>query len=65
MAIRKQFNTDLDWLLFGSENQEDIHNNFDVRMNEKEAKLLSIYRDLKAKDQEEILDIIGLKIDRY
>ncbi|MEX1029947.1 MAG: helix-turn-helix transcriptional regulator [Paenibacillaceae bacterium] len=65
MAIIKQFNTDSNWLLFGSENQQGVHNNFDVRINEKEAKLISTYRKLKTKDQEEIIDIIGLKIDRY
>lgn len=65
MAIMKQFNTDSDWLLFGSESQEGIHNKFDVRITEKETTLFSKYRNLKGKDQEEILDIIVLKIDRY
>lgn len=59
MQIRNRFDTDLLWLLYG-ENQLSTK-----EFVENEIDLLLWFRKLKVNDQEEILEIIKLKINRY
>ncbi|MED4754993.1 hypothetical protein [Brevibacillus choshinensis] len=68
MALSTHYGVNIEWLLFGVTNKSlgdegrvfGVHN-----INEIEGDLLSEFRKLKAKDQEEIIDFIRLKITRY
>lgn len=61
IQIHNKFNTDIYWLLFGVEQHNDDKNRF----GKTESELILQFRKLKLVDQEEILDIIQLKINRY
>lgn len=61
MQIHNKFNTDIYWLLFGVKQHNDDKNSF----GKTESELILQFRKLKLVDQEEILDIIQLKINRY
>ena len=68
MALFTHFGVNIEWLLFGVTSKSvgndgrifDVHN-----ICKNEGVLLEEFRKLKAKDQEEILDFIRLKITRY
>lgn len=64
MQIRDRFDTDLLWLLYG-ENQLSTKDTYEKKFVENEIDLLLRFRKLKVNDQEEILEIIKLKINRY
>ncbi|MGN7454208.1 helix-turn-helix domain-containing protein [Paenibacillus pasadenensis] len=61
MQIYNKFNTDIYWLLFGVEQHNDDKNRF----GKTESELILQFRKLNLVDQEEILDIIQLKLNRY
>jgi transcriptional regulator with XRE-family HTH domain len=63
-AIVSEFHTDLTWLLLGtaSSNNKVIGIN---AVNEKEAELLMVFEKLKEIDQDEIIEFIKMKINRY
>lgn len=63
IQIYNKFNTDIYWLLFGVEQSQ--HNHDSKRFGEIESELILQFRRLKLDDQDEILDIINLKINRY
>jgi DNA-binding XRE family transcriptional regulator len=68
MALFTHFEVNIEWLLFGVTNKSlgDDGRVFDVHSISKiEGDLLSEFRELKAKDQEEIIEFIRLKIARY
>ncbi|GEC91643.1 XRE family transcriptional regulator [Brevibacillus brevis] len=68
LALVTQFDVNIEWLLFGITNDSlrddggvfHVHN-----ISKLEGDLISEFRKLKAKDQEEIIDFIRLKIKRY
>jgi transcriptional regulator with XRE-family HTH domain len=68
MALFTHFGVNIEWLLFGVTNESlgDDGRIFHVHNISKiEGDLLSEFRKLKVKDQEEIIDFIRLKITRY
>lgn len=63
-AIVSEFRTDLTWLTFGKSNS--INKVIGINeVNEKEADLLMHFEKLKAIDQDEIIEFIKMKINRY
>ncbi|MGO4350011.1 helix-turn-helix domain-containing protein [Paenibacillus sp. MCAF9] len=63
-AIVTEFRTDLTWLLFGKSNS--INKVIGINeVNEKEADLLMHFEKLKEIDQDEIIEFIKMKINRY
>lgn len=63
MAIHNHFNTDIYWLIYGSDYINDT--SVIIGLGESEVRLISEYRKLKPCDQDEIVDFIKMKINRY
>jgi transcriptional regulator with XRE-family HTH domain len=64
ISICSEFNSDIRWILLGSEGFQGEA--FKVNgINQQEAQLLLIFEKLKEKDREEIIEIIKMKIKRY
>lgn len=61
VALSKALHVSTDWILTGKDHKEDIS---DVILSECENNLLTLFRDLDLDDQEEILDIVEMKIRR-
>lgn len=63
-TISKQFGVNVEWILFGENTCPEWA--FELtRVSEKEAELLSYFGKLKENDQNEIIEFIKLKINRY
>lgn len=60
IAIQNKFKVDLEWLIIGSTKDTYI-----INLNEKEAKLVSGFRKLNIDGQDEIFEIIGIKLKRH
>ncbi|MFX3636668.1 MAG: helix-turn-helix domain-containing protein [Candidatus Pristimantibacillus sp.] len=60
IVIQEKFRVGLEWLLIGS--AEDTYS---INLNEKENKLISGFRKLNNDDQDEIIEIIGIKLKRH
>jgi transcriptional regulator with XRE-family HTH domain len=66
IAIVKAFESNSEWLLFGSENNIVKNQIFGLtKIEEKEVDLISFFRKLKNADQDEIIEFIRMKIKRY
>lgn len=61
VALSKALHVSTDWILTGEDHKRDISN---VILSECENNLLALFRDLDLDDQEEILDIMEMKIRR-
>ncbi|WP_373218648.1 helix-turn-helix domain-containing protein [Ruminococcus sp. 5_1_39BFAA] len=61
VALSKALQVSTDWILTGENHRGDIS---DVILSEYENNLLELFRELDSNDQEEILDIIKIKINR-
>lgn len=64
MEIRDKFDTDIVWLLYGTE-QHLMQNASEMEGLDNEIDLVLLFRKLKSYDQEEILEFIKLEIKRY
>ncbi len=64
MQIRNRFDSDLLWLVYGEEHSS-TKEAFEKKFVEKEIDLLLQFRKLKISDQDELLEFIKLKINRY
>ncbi|WP_223192921.1 helix-turn-helix domain-containing protein [Paenibacillus sedimenti] len=60
IVIQEKFKVGIEWLIIGS--AEDTYS---INLNEKETKLISGFRKLNNDDQDEIIEIIGIKLKRY
>lgn len=60
IAVQNKFKVDLEWLIIGS--AEDTYS---INLNEKENKLVAGFRKVNNNDQDEIIEIIGIKLKRY
>ncbi|NQX63556.1 helix-turn-helix transcriptional regulator [Paenibacillus qinlingensis] len=64
LAIVECFDVDVDWILLGSRGSQNRA--FGIRsINEKDGNMLLHFDKLKASDQDEIVEFIKLKINRY
>lgn len=59
IAIKTEFKVDLEWLIIGS--AQYTHS---INLNEKENKMISVFRKLNNDNQDEIIEIIGIKQKR-
>jgi len=67
-TLATHYGVNIEWLLLGVINQSIWESNMVFHahnLSEKEGALISEFRKLKARDQEEIIDFIRLKIMRY
>ncbi|MEX2416311.1 MAG: helix-turn-helix transcriptional regulator [Paenibacillaceae bacterium] len=64
IAIKKKFGSNINWLIFGEENETDI-SLFNITLKGQELKLLSVFRGLTQNDKDEILEFMNLKSSRY
>jgi transcriptional regulator with XRE-family HTH domain len=61
MAIREKFEVSIDWLLFGLENTEAQNH---IYKDNQTSNLLVLFQELTDTDQEEIIEIIRIKLRR-
>lgn len=62
LSIVSEFGVNIEWILIGDSGTKVIGLN---RVSEREAVLLELFERLKSTDQEEIIEFIKLKINRY
>lgn len=60
ISIQNHFKVDLEWLVLGSD-----QGTYSVKLNEKESKLFSKFKKLNSGNQDEIIEIIQIKLKRY
>lgn len=66
LAISRYYDINNEWLLLGNDNSESTEKVLSIlKIDEKEGCLLSEFRKLKPSDQDEIIDFIKLKANRY
>lgn len=63
MEIHNKFKTDFYWLVYGVERSQ--HFDISQGLGEVENEFILQFRKLKLEDQDEILEFIKLKINRY
>lgn len=63
IGIQHNFKVELEWLVNGNDMQNC--NTYCINLNEKEQKMIPIFRKLTYDDQDEILDFIRIKLNRY
>lgn len=58
IALSDALNCSIDWILTGKSHSNDLH------LNERESRLLHDFRQLDRDEQDEILALLSLKIDK-
>lgn len=64
LSIVSEFGVNIEWILIGGKDSETKAIGLN-RVSEREAVLLELFERLKSTDQEEIIEFIKLKINRY
>jgi hypothetical protein len=64
LSIVSEFGVSVEWILIGETSSGDEIFGI-TEVNEKEAELLMLFEKLKPTDQDEILEFIKFKINRY
>ncbi|MED4354092.1 helix-turn-helix transcriptional regulator [Schinkia azotoformans] len=65
ISINKEFNVNLDWLLIDPMHQGTPKDTYILNIEGKEKELLSLFKKLSSQDQDEIVEIIELKLKKY
>ncbi|MDP4103471.1 MAG: helix-turn-helix transcriptional regulator [Bacillota bacterium] len=65
ILIYTNFKVDLEWLLIDSVYYNNLNDTYKLEVNGKEKELLTLFNKLHSDDQNEVKEIISLKLKKY